>query len=228
MKSIITTAIAIVFVLGVNAQDNAKYISAMQSNLTKMSKAKSADDYQNIYNTFERIASNESNEWEATYYMAFIKTVQAFEAKDKTAAEEPLSLLTEKLKAKIDMPSLAENQAAQSEIHALIAMMYSARMMANPMELGQKFMPLNGKHLGMAERLNKENPRVWLLQAQNLFYTPEAFGGNKRKSKDLAQKAIELYSMEGRERIPQRTIMPTWGLDQAEGLLKELEKEEKK
>jgi len=221
MKQIMTLAAALMIVCCLSAQENAKYVSAMESNLKKMSKAKTADAYQNVYNTFERIAANEPNEWEASYYMGFIKTIQAFEAKNKSRAEEELSLLSDKLKAKVDMPSLAENKLAQSEIHALIAMMYSARMMANPMELGPKFMPLNRKHLGLAERLNIENPRVYLLYAQNSYYTPEAFGGNKLKAKELAIKSIGLFRQNARQ---DNTLMPKWGQDQAEGLLKQMDK----
>jgi hypothetical protein len=222
MKQIVTLVATLLISYGITAQDNAKYVSAMQKNLTKMSAAKSAADYQNVYNTFDRIAANTPNEWEASYYMAFIKTIQAFESKDKGAVEENLSVLTEKLEMKAEMKSLAENPQVQSEIHALIAMMYSARMSANPMELGPKFMPLNGKHLGMAEQMNGENPRVYLLYAQNLYYTPEAFGGNKRKAKDMARRALELYKQDGRK---ENKLMPHWGKDQAESLIQRMEKE---
>lgn len=203
------------------AQDQSKYQKAMAATLEKMGEAKSAEDYQSVTNKFLRIADNETEQWAPLYYAAFIKTFRAYEAKDKAAASRELELLTPKVEELTKLGAVLDNPKIASEIHTLLAMMYSARMMENPMTLGSKFMPLNAQHLSQAEKLNNENPRVYLLQAQNLFYTPEAFGGDKAKAKILAQKAIELFNNEAE--TERDNFAPRWGKVQADGLLKQME-----
>jgi hypothetical protein len=36
--------------------------------------------------------------------------------------------------------------------------------------------------LDEAKKLNAENPRVYILEAQDKYFTPEQFGGSKRRS----------------------------------------------
>jgi hypothetical protein len=220
MKNVLSTALILFLFFGAFAQDKSKFQNAMAGTLKKMEQAKSADAYAAAANQFTRIAANEKNEWTPHYYATFIKTFRAFEAKDKAAAAGELAELTPSVEGLLEMESVIKDPAAQSEVHTLLAMMYSARMMENPMALGAKFSPLNAQHLEKAMTLNQNNPRPYILKAQTLFYTPEAFGGDKVKAKELSEKALALFAQEAR--AENNNFMPRWGKDQAENLSKQI------
>ena len=58
--------------------------------------------------------------------------------------------------------------------------------------------------------LNPENPRVFLLEGQDKYYTPEQYGGSKSEAKQLfeeAKKKFESFK-------PADSIAPTWGMGQ--------------
>ena len=220
MKQLFTSLAILFITCSALAQEKSKFQSAMEGSLQKMEKAKTPEEYQSVANTLARIAENEKTEWAPMYYATFIRTFQAFEAKDKAAAANQLELLTPELEKLMTVETVVENDAIKSEIHTLLAMMYSARMMENPMALGAKFGPINSKHLLDAIALNEANPRAYLLLAQSLFYTPEEFGGDKAKAKELATKAHQLFVQEAE--LENNNYMPRWGSEQAEGLLKQM------
>lgn len=196
------------------------YSITMQKNIKDLSVAKYKEDYQKIYESLDSISRVYPNEWAPTYYKALIKTVQTFRAKDKTAAAAELALFSAGLEGLLEKPTLEKQNEVKSEIHALIAMMYTARMWSNTRELGPKFAPLQAKHLQQAIALNSNNPRAHMLTAQNLFYTPEAFGGDKKKAKTLAEKALQLFKEE-KARDHANELLPTWGVDQVQGMLRQ-------
>jgi len=57
-----------------------------------------------------------------------------------------------------------------------------------------------------AERLGKDNPRVWLLEGVGTFFTPESFGGGAVPALEKLQKAAGLFSNDH----PARG-RPAWG-----------------
>lgn len=225
MKQLFILISALFISNGLWAQEQTNFEKHMSRALTNLGKAKTAEEYQNISNTFQRIAENEPDRWEPAYYQAFAKTLQAFTTKDKVNVSAELESITDQLKQTLEMPVVSKDNSIQSEIHVLIAMMYSARISANPMVLGPQLGATNAEHLGKAEGFNSSNPRVYLLQAQNLFYTPEAFGGDKVKAKLLAEKAFKIFNTieaDGKEDNV-NSLMPNWGKGQVVSLIKSIE-----
>ena len=66
---------------------------------------------------------------------------------------------------------------------------------------------LHRKHWKPQKKLNVENPRVYLLEGQDKFYTPEQFGGSKEKAKELFNEALKKYDAFK----PASDIDPNWG-----------------
>ena len=58
--------------------------------------------------------------------------------------------------------------------------------------------------------MNPANPRVYILEAQDKYYTPEQFGGSKDEAKKLFEKAKELFMTSK----PASSIEPQWGMSQ--------------
>ncbi len=222
MKKLIIAFAFLILSSALFAQEKTKFQQAMGSTLGKMATAKTADEYQAIANTLARIADNEKEEWAPVYYNAFITTFRSFETENKVAAAALVAKADPLVLSTLELETVKADKNIQSEIHTLLAMMYNARMMENPMVLGAKFMPLSAQALGTAAGLNADNPRVWLLKGQNLFYTPEAFGGDKVKAKELLQKALLLFEKE--EKQEAQNFMPRWGKGQAESILKQMGK----
>ncbi|MCX8018867.1 MAG: hypothetical protein N2747_00065 [Chitinophagaceae bacterium] len=94
-----------------------------------------------------------------------------------------------------------------SEILCIRNMIYGFRLMGDPMN---RFMTDGFKAqeaLQKAKELNPENPRVYILEAQEKFFTPEAYGGSKTEAKALFEKAMELLQKEKKAHI----LDPQWG-----------------
>ena len=72
----------------------------------------------------------------------------------------------------------------------------------------------------MAMKLNPENPRVYLLQAQDKYFTPEQYGGSKTEAKSLFELADKKYMMFK----PESSITPNWGKPAIDYFLAELNK----
>lgn len=74
----------------------------------------------------------------------------------------------------------------------------------------QEYGPVASAALETAKGLNPENPRVYILEGQDLFYTPEQYGGDKQEAK----KKFETASSKFDTYKPESNIHPNWGLGQ--------------
>jgi hypothetical protein len=168
---------------------------------------------------FERIADAEKTKWQPYYYAAltqvnaayFTSTGQPMEA----AKTDPIADKAEALLNKAD--ALSPNN---SEIYVVKKMIASLRMMGDPMNRWQTYGPQAEAALQTAMKLNPENPRVYIQQAQDKFYTPEQFGGSKTEAKKLFEEANKKMAAFK----PATTIDPVWGKMQVAYFLGELSK----
>jgi len=217
MKYIFLTLISLIS-LSSFAQEASKYEQAMGKALATLQNAKDAKGFLVAANTFERIEKNEPNEWQPTYYAAYAKTMSVFTAKNAKNITELLKPSMDKLDKMVSELEAKDdsNPKVLSEMHTLLSMMYNAKIMENVMVLGPKYGPVGAEHLNKALKFNPNNPRTHLLQAQNLFYTPEAFGGDKQAAKTKCEEALQLFESQagGSE-----NLMPSWGLFQANQLI---------
>jgi tetratricopeptide (TPR) repeat protein len=68
-----------------------------------------------------------------------------------------------------------------------------------------------------AERLGRDNPRVWLLRGQAAVYTPEVHGGGLARAEEHLLRARELF-----RNPPPPSLLPGWGGAEAERWLGEV------
>jgi cytochrome c-type biogenesis protein CcmH/NrfG len=61
--------------------------------------------------------------------------------------------------------------------------------------------------LNEAKKLDPENPRISILEAEDLYYTPEQFGGSKSKGIELFKKALEQF----KTYKTKSSVDPNWG-----------------
>jgi len=190
-----------------------KYQQAMGQTMIKMNEAKNSPQaYHEVSNSFLRIASNEKTEWLPTYYAAYSLIMEAmFMEKDgiDITLDQADKLLSE-----------LSSKTANDEILVLQAFSKSTRIGVDPMTRGMKYGTESAKLLTQAKTMNAENPRIYFLEAQAAYYTPEQFGGGKKRASPLFQLAMEKYN----NFKPKSEFMPTWGREAAVKMFEETSK----
>ena len=69
-----------------------------------------------------------------------------------------------------------------------------------------------------AKKLNPDNPRAFVLEALDKFYTPEQFGGSKEEAKKLFEQALQKYA----SFKPESNIHPNWGKNLVDDMLAQM------
>ncbi len=213
MKKIILSLGLLVFALTTNAQSDA-YKAGMKGLIGRMEAAKNNPEaYQETSNGFLRIAGAEKNEWLPNYYAAYCLTMQAMFSKDKEKID-PLLDQADKLLSDISI------HVTSDEVMCLQAFSKSTRIGVDPMTRGMKYGMESAKFLEQAKALNVNNPRIYFLQGEAAFHTPEQYGGGKAKALKLFQTASEKYA----SFKPTSDLMPNWGKDANDMMLAESNK----
>lgn len=211
MKKGIFIAFVFALVQSVSAQSD-RYIKAMESKVAMLDSNNSTDGWKELANSFERIADAEKTQWMPYYYAAFCTVMagtfsmpQDGSMGDNSSIGDPFADKAEDLLNK----AMALNNN-NTEIYCVKKMLHTLRMMGNPMARYMTEGAKASEALGKAKELNPGNPRIYILEAQDKFYTPEQFGGSKTEAKALFEKALGLFDTYKVE----NTIAPNWGRSQ--------------
>lgn len=209
MKKIIAFAAALFAITGLSAQSE-KYLKAMQDNVAALDDIRSAQGWTEVGNNFQRIANAEKTQWLPYYYVALSNVMAGY--MQGTVNQNPNPSVTDPLadKAEEALNKAEELSKNNSEIFIVRKMIATLRMTADPMNRWQTYGPQAAEALQRAKALNPENPRVYLLEGQDKFYTPEQFGGSKAEAKTLFEESEKKFS--GFK--PESPIHPQWGLSQ--------------
>lgn len=186
-----------------------RYIGAMQKNLEAFSAAKSPAEMHDLSNAFERIADTEKNQWLPYYYAAMTEVLNGFMTTDKSGAD----VIADRAELLINKADALD--AKNSEISCIKSMIASLRMMVNPMQRWQQYGALSSQLLEEAKQQDPANPRPYALLAQNLFYTPEQFGGGCSTAKPVAEEGLKLSNTFK----PKSPLHPNWGKTQFDLIL---------
>lgn len=211
MKKILFAA-AIFFSLTDLAAQSDKYLKAMEARVPMVDSNLSAEGWKELANTFERIADAEKTLWMPYYYASLCQVLAGYASMprdgsfgDNSAIGDPFADKAEQLLNKAEAM-----QPGHSEIYCVKKMVYSLRMMGNPMSRYMTDGAKAAEYLSKAKELNVNNPRVYILEGQDKFFTPEQYGGSKTEARKLFEKAKELFMSSK----PGSTIEPQWGMSQ--------------
>ncbi len=211
MKTILLT-IALFIVVNISkATDTERFMQAMGATLMEMGQAKDVVGLQEVANKFERIAGSETAEWLPNYYAALTYTLISMRQKEGVDIDKYLDKadsFIEKL-AKQTVTSLDEVEVLKAQI---AMMRISVDGQARWMKYGSAFE--NG--ISSAKRINPENPRAYALKAMMIYNTPVQFGGGPEKACSIIETATEKFT----NFKPTSPIMPTWGVEQVNGMAK--------
>jgi hypothetical protein len=205
MKKVLVLAAAIFVMHSVSAQSE-KYLKTMQDNVSKLDDIHTADGWREAANTFQRIGDAEKNQWLPYYYVALSHVMTGLmQGTPNAAVTDPLADKAEEALNKAEALS-----KANSEIFIVRKMIATLRMTADPANRWQTYGPQAAEALQRAKALDPENPRIYLLEGQDKFYTPEQFGGSKTEAKALFDQSLKKFEAFK----PQSAIHPQWGISQ--------------
>jgi len=205
-RGILFASLLLVMLTSVAQSD--KYMKAMQDNLATLDTARNPDELKKLSASFERIADAEKTQWLPYYYAALSQINAGYfmmngQMNGGMADKfDPIADKAENLLNKSE--DLSKDN---SEIFVVKKMIASLRMMADPMNRYMQYGPLAQQALDAAKKLNPENPRVYLLEGQDKFFTPEQYGGSKEEAKKLFEEALKKYEAFK----PATAIDPNWG-----------------
>ncbi len=161
---------------------------------------------QQVANQLERIASAEPNQWLPAYWAAYSYINMSFMEKENMRKDQYLD------QADKFLEKAEAIDGNNDEIMVLKAYAAQSRIAID----GQsRFTTYNGiftDALNKAQKINADNPRIYLLEGQMLYHTPEAFGGGKSTACPKLKLALDKYA----SFKPSSTISPDWGIKNAE------------
>jgi tetratricopeptide (TPR) repeat protein len=218
MKKFLSSVTLLLFVVAVNAQSE-KYTKAMEANVATIDSLHTAQAWTDMANTFQRIGDAEKTQWLPYYYAALGNVMTGYmegAATGGTAGADKIDPLANKAEEMLNKAEALNKD--NSDIYCVKKMIATLRMMADPMNRYMTYGPQAAEALQKAKSLNPENPRVYLLEGQDKFYTPEQYGGSKTEAKTLFETSMKKYESVKLE----SAIHPQWGKSQVMFFLAQL------
>ena len=200
MKNLILTTSLILTVLFTFSQEK-KYNQVMEKTIAKMQSNRTSAEFYNSANSFELISKNHPKQWLATYYYVYNCINASFTEKEIAKKDQYLDLAEKSLK------SLIQLNPTESEVFALEAYFYTARLVVNPMSRGQKYSGLSAQAVAKSLQLDPLNPRANYLKISNEFGMAQFFGSNTETFCNQAKELIKNWDTF----IVISSIHPTWG-----------------
>ena len=193
---------ALVCCASITFAQSSKYETAMKSNISQLDSIRANNNAQDLANSFIRIGDAEKTQWLPYYYAAYCTVEQAMLEKDNSKKDALADKATELL-------TKAENILGKenSDVDVIKSMIATVHMTVDPQSRYMTYMSEINENIKKAESLDSTNPRPYLLQAENKFYTPEQFGGGKDAAKEYFDKANTLYQ----NFKPETDLSPSWG-----------------
>jgi hypothetical protein len=192
------------------------YEKIMKEKIAKIETCKTPEDFQVLANDFQRIAEKEKGKWQPNYYAAF-SYIQKGRVLMRENKLQSLDEVADQAQKYIDEAQSVEKNA---EIQLLQKMIYSLKMMVNPMERYMTFGMKATEQINSAEKLDPNNPRIALIKAEDIYFTPEQYGGSQKKGIELFKQALEKFG----SYKPKTDLDPNWGKAEAEYFLNQAPK----
>ncbi|GAB3839762.1 hypothetical protein [Hymenobacter jeollabukensis] len=158
----------------------------------------------------ERAATVAPQDWLPRYYQSYALLIATFQSKESGDVKDK----------QLDQAEAALQQARQlggdaSELLVLQAYIYQARLGVAPMTRSMTYSGKVDEALAEAKKLNPANPRIYLVQGNNLYFTPKMFGGGTEAAKPVYDEAKARYAAFK----PATPNAPSWGERQLLGRL---------
>jgi len=183
--------------------------TAYNKGLTMISSSRKTEDFLKAADYFHNLSIQKKNEWLAPLYGGLCYILASFHEPDVKQKD----LLCDKAQNFLDTAKL--RFADVSELAAIQAFLYQARIDVSPVERGLEYSQKADAEIRKAEKANPADPRPYFLYAMNVYYTPKVFGGGPEKALPLFEEAGEKFDAF----VPQFPYMPHWGKQQNQDMI---------
>jgi hypothetical protein len=177
----------------VTNQSKALEEAVIQFNQTTKSQA-----YQELYLQFEQLYAVNKTNWLIPYYAGMTRSIMCLlKMGDRDALANDALLWVGRAK------SIVKND----EVYCAESLAYTAKMSVNP---ALRWLVYEGKiknALRLAKKLNPNNPRTYILEANIQQKLPFIFGGGCKSVKPLIQKAELCFNAQTKV----NSVEPSWG-----------------
>jgi tetratricopeptide (TPR) repeat protein len=215
MKKIIFTLI-IILLTAVNstlliADD---YSDAMKKTIKKLGEVGEKSDKSallKVRGDFERVLQLKKNEWMVNYYLGSVDVMLSRIASEEKNMSD-VQKYTESAISLFDKSTDVKDDFAEAYIMKMAVQ--SNRWQYEPNKMND-IIAKSTEAKDMAYKLEPKNPRYYLIDGFNVFYTPENFGGGVDKALPLFEKSWENFQTYK----PVDETYPNWGNDQAAGMV---------
>lgn len=206
-KYLLSFALALVSLTAFAQTD---YEKIMKDKIAKIETCKTPEDFQALANDFQRIGSKESSQWLPPYYAALaqIQKGRVMMRNGNMQDLDGVAAQAEKYLGTAQSLAGADN----AEIRLLKKMAYSLRMMVSPQQRYMTDGARAAEELNIAEKLDPANPRIALIKAEDIYFTPEQYGGSKTKGLEMFKDAVAKFNAYK----PKTVLDPNWGRGEAE------------
>lgn len=195
--------------VAVAQQPNVKLAAAMKTAMAAYDQARSPAEVQQVANQWERIANAEPGQWLPAYWTTYTYLMLHYRSEDDKVRETALDKTGEW------MEKTEKMQDSNDEVAILAAWYYQARLGESPATGWARFGGKVSRNIDKAKQLNPENPRVYLVEGQNIYYTPSAFGGGKEKALLILKAGDEKFA----KFVPVSDFHPNWGKSRLDKLI---------
>ena len=161
---------------------------------------------------FERILQLKKNEWLVNYYLSHVDFMLSYTGIVDGKPNDDVKKYTESSLKMLDKCTDMKDDFA--EAYVLKMAVNSNRFMYEPDKLNDIIAKIS-ENKERAMKLDPYNPRLYLIDGMNTYYTPEAFGGGAEKSLPMFQKSYDLFGTYK----PADDTYPNWGNDLCAGML---------
>ncbi len=191
----------IFFILLVQLQVQAQATNqskALEAAVMQFNQANKNQAYQELYLQFEQLYAVNKTNWLIPYYAGMTRSIMCLlKMGDRDALANDALLWVGRAK------SIVKND----EIYCAESLAYTAKMSVNPALRWLVYEGKIKKALSFAKKLNPNNPRAYVLEANIQQKIPFIFGGGCKSVKPLMQKAELCFNAQ----IKVNSVEPSWG-----------------
>jgi hypothetical protein len=191
----------IFFILLVQLQVQAQATNqskALEAAVMQFNQANKNQAYQELYLQFEQLYAVNKTNWLIPYYAGMTRSIMCLlKMGDRDALANDALLWVGRAK------SIVKND----EIYCAESLAYTAKMSVNPALRWLVYEGKIKKALSFAKKLNPNNPRAYVLEANIQQKIPFIFGGGCKTVKPLIQKAELCFSAQTKV----NSVEPSWG-----------------
>jgi tetratricopeptide (TPR) repeat protein len=211
MKKLILVGIMLVLLMPDTFSQTISDSSLYDAGITILNRAKTCEQFLEAAFYFKQMTDQLSGQWPSYYYAGFAYIRASQIALDSKYKDD----LIDKAQPMIDKAFVI--RPGESELHALQALLYQARLQVNPEARALSYSQKADASLKKAVAADQSNPRAYMLMGYNIYYTPVLFGGGAKKALPLFLKAREKFNAFK----PELSFFPAWGASENQQMIRE-------